>query len=360
MARRKQLEAPSVEKLKEIEEGFARETSRLGSRIPIADVAGDAARHADPLPQHLREEQARDKADARLLREAREKGLVVLEIPLEDIRGDALTRDRMELDEEDLAELRRSILDHGVRLPIEVFEPTNPEDAGKFALISGFRRLAAMRELQELSGGARFNTIPAFVREPGSLANAIRAMIEENEIRTGLSQYERGRVAAIAVHDGVFGTVDEAVAELYAAASKAKRSKIRSFALVHEELGDMLRFGAQLNERQCLRIATGLRAGQGEPMRDALEEHRVSSAADEWAVLEPLIVAVEEGERDRTRGGRPRKAVTRSAPVQLANEVTMEKVKTEDGYAIRLRGPHVNDEMVELVMDRIKFLLEEI
>lgn len=89
-------------------------------------MPGDAARHADPLPQHLREENARDK------------GQVVLQLPLHEITVDALSRDQMDLDEEDLAELRRSIMDHGLRLPIEVFEPTNPEAAGKYALISGF------------------------------------------------------------------------------------------------------------------------------------------------------------------------------------------------------------------------------
>ena len=360
MAKRRQLEVPSAEALKEIEEGFARETSRVGTRAPIADVAADAARHTDPLPQHLREENARDKADAKALRLAREKGLVLTEVPLHEITADALSRDRLKMDEEDLAELRRSIADHGLRLPIEVFEPSNPEAAGKYALISGFRRLAAVRELNALSGGERHQTITAFVRKPDTLADAIVAMIEENEIRTGLSQYERGRAAAITVHDGVFATVDEAVATLFSSASKAKRSKIRSFALVHEELGDMLRFGPELSERQCLRIATGLRAGQSEAMRNALESHAVGTAEDEWAVLEPLIEAVEGVGSDPKRGGRPRNVVERSKPVRLANNVTMERVQTEDGYAIRIRGDHVNEEMIELVMDRIKFLLEEI
>ena len=122
----------------------------------------------------------------------------------------------------------------------------------------------------------------------------------------------------------------------------------------------MLRFGPELSERQCLRIATGLRAGQSEPMRTALESHAVATAEDEWAVLEPLIEAVEGVGADPKRGGRPRKTVERSRPVSLANDVTMERVRTEDGYAIRIRGAHVNEEMIELVMDRIKYLLEEV
>ncbi|WP_299211095.1 ParB N-terminal domain-containing protein [uncultured Tateyamaria sp.] len=360
MAKRRQLEVPSAEALKEIEEGFARETPGPTRRAPIADVAADAALHADPRPLADREDQARTAAEIEAFKDAKARGLVAVELPVKEIRADALSRDRVGLNEEDMAELRRSIADHGLRLPIEVFEPSNPEGAGKYALISGFRRLAAVRELNELSGGQRHQTIPAFVRSPDSLAAAVVAMIEENEIRSGLSQYERGRAAAVAVHEGVFASVDEAVATLFSSASKAKRSKIRSFALVHEELGDMLRFGPDLSERQCLRVAAGLRAGQSENMRQALESHAIGNADDEWAVLEPLIEAIEGMAPDPSRGGRPRKVVERSAPVRLANKVTMERVQTEDGFAIRLRGPHVNEELIEQVMDRIKYLLEEI
>jgi ParB family chromosome partitioning protein len=358
VAKRRQLEVPSAEALKEIEEGFARETSKGTTRAPIADVVADAAAHADPLPQHLREENARDRADAKALRDAREKDFEVVNLSLEDITEDALSRDRVSLDEEEMEELRKSILDHGLRMPIEVFEPTNPEAAGRYALVSGFRRLEAFRQLFELSQNEKFATIPAFVREPGTLANAIVAMIEENEIRSGLSQYERGRAAAVAVHDGVFETVDHAVNILFPAASKAKRSKIRSFAMVHEELGDMLRFGPQLNERQCLRIAAGLRAGRSENMRQALEGHAIAVAADEWAVLEPIVQEVEGAAPDHNRGGRPRKMAQRSAPVKLANEITMERVRTEDGFSIRLRGENIDEQLIEEVMARIKFLLE--
>ena len=49
MAKRRQLEAPSPEALREIEEGFARETrpDPLGLAIPIASVAAEAAALGD-------------------------------------------------------------------------------------------------------------------------------------------------------------------------------------------------------------------------------------------------------------------------------------------------------------------------
>ncbi|SNR75038.1 ParB/RepB/Spo0J family partition protein [Puniceibacterium sediminis] len=362
MAKRRQLEVPSAEALKEIEDGFARETSRSGMRPPIADVVADAARSADPLPPLAREELARDKADAMAMRAALEKGLVIQEIPVHEVMADALTRDRMNLDDDEMQELVDSISRNGLRLPIEVFEPSNPEAAGRYALISGFRRLAAYRQLNAMTGGEKFRTIPAFVRAPTSVAATLVAMIEENEIRVGLSQYERGRAAAVAVHDGVFASIDEAVSALFQSGSKAKRSKIRSFALIHDELGDMLRHATNLTERQCLRIATALRAGQGDVMRDALDEAEADSPEAEWTVLLPFVESAEGAAPDPSRGGRPKvaKKARSGQVVALANGVSIEKVSGPEGYAIRFHGRAVDSEMVDAVMDHIRHLLEEI
>lgn len=360
MAKRRQLEVPSPETLKELEEGFARETSRPGIRAPIADVAADAAARIDPLPQHLREENAQDRADAKALREAREKGLVLTELSIHDIEADALTRDRMDIDPEELTELKLSIAKNGMRMPIEVYEMEETEQTGKYGLISGYRRLTAMREMHELTGGRKYGTVAAFIRTPETMADAVVSMIEENEVRSQLSQYERGRAAALAVYMEVFKTLDEAIGAMFASASKAKRSKIRSFALVHEELGDMLRFGRELTERQILRIATGLRGGKTQAMREALEVHAISDAADEWTVLEPLIAEAEGVAPDPTRGGRPKKTIQRGPEIPLANGMSVEKVKTEDGFAIRLRGRYVNEDIVDQCIDRIRYLLEEV
>ncbi|WP_264214586.1 ParB/RepB/Spo0J family partition protein [Leisingera thetidis] len=361
MARRRQLETPSAEALKEIEAGIDRDLARSpGLRPPIADVVADAARHADPLPQADREATARDRADAARLRAAEDKGLVALELPVEDITADALNRDRIVMDEEEMQELMASISANGLRLPIEVFRPLNPDDAGRFALVSGYRRLTAVRRLNAISGGERFQTIPAFVREPGSIANALVAMIEENEIRSGLSQYERGRAAASAVHDGVFQTVDEAVAELFQNASKAKRSKIRSFALIHEELGDMLAYATGLNERQCLRLAAALRAGAGEPIRAALEQAGARSAAEEWDAMLQFIEQSEGAPQDPSRGGRPRtvQKLEKSRRTRVANGISIEREYGPGGYAIRFHGANVTSELVDAVMDNVRHLLE--
>ena len=67
-------------------------------------------------------------------------------------------------------------------------------------------------------------------------------MIEENEIRLGLSYFERARIVVKLVEQGVFGTGRAALQTLFRSASRAKRSKIGSFLPVVRRLEDVLRF----------------------------------------------------------------------------------------------------------------------
>jgi len=85
-------------------------------------------------------------------------------------------------------------------------------------------------------------------------------MVEENEIRAGVSFYERARVAAEAARLGLFGTPAEAISHLFAQASPAKRSKIGSFVVLYQALGADLRFPAA--------IAGGSRKSGGEESTD--------------------------------------------------------------------------------------------
>lgn len=367
MARRRQLETPTTEALKEIEEGFAREThpDPLGLAAPIASVAGEAAALSQPGSGEERATAARDKRDAERLRSAEEKGLLVVELDLNDIVQDELIRDRMALDPEEMDELKTSIAAHGLRLPIEVFELAEPRDGARFALLSGYRRLTAVQSLHAMTGKAQYATIRALVRHPDSVPAAFVAMVEENEIRAGLSQYERGRVAVLAVEQGAFESVERAVDTLFHAGSKAKRSKLRSFALIHEELGDMLVFPQALSERMGLRLANALRAGLAREMREALATGQGMDADLEWAVLEPSVLAAEAGPRDDRRGGRPRVVLARPRPqgrgsVTLANGVSIQHETDSRGHLIRFEGRAVDTILIETVIAEIRRLLEPI
>lgn len=83
-------------------------------------------------------------------------------------------------------------------------------------------------------------------------------MVEENEIRVGLSYFERARIVAECVAAGVYPSDKKALQSLFSTASRAKRSKIGSFLPVVRALGGALRFPAALPERVGLQLAKAL------------------------------------------------------------------------------------------------------
>ena len=177
--------------------GVARTTNR--TRAPIAQVAGDASTAA--ALQELASE----------VKRAKDEGRMIQAIPVAQIQSDYLTRDRLVVDGEDLRALMDSIRTRGQQTPIEVVQLGS--DA--YGLISGWRRLSALRQLLADTGDARFGAVKAILRQPDTAADAYIAMIEENEIRVGLSYYERARAAAKAVEQGVFETEKAALQQLF-------------------------------------------------------------------------------------------------------------------------------------------------
>ena len=264
MAKRRRLETPSADDLSRIEAEFRDETQAHRGRgvAPIATVVADSAGQSDPDLPEQRAERARTEADATRYRDARERGLLVVEIPVAEIDEKAMIRDRTVIEEEDQIELRNSIAAGGLRMPVEVFETGQADGQGaRYGLLSGYRRLRAVRDLAAMTGGETFTTIRAIVRPQAEADRAYVQMVEENEVRADLSNFERGRIAVIAAMQGAFPDTQAAVNALFASGSKAKRSKVRSFALIFEELGDMLAFPESLTETRGLRLGTALRGG---------------------------------------------------------------------------------------------------
>jgi len=204
---------------------------------PIAQVAAEAS--ATAALRELSDTVAAVRAEGRL----------VARLPLDAIEPDHLVRDRIETDDEALQALVASIRAHGQRTPIEV------EDlgGGRYGLISGWRRLTALGVLAVED--ARFSEALALVRRPATAAEAYVAMVEENEVRLGLSHYERARIVARAADLGVFSSEKEALSRLFANASRARRSKIGSFVTIYRALDGALRFPAALPERLGLHLA---------------------------------------------------------------------------------------------------------
>ncbi len=242
------------------------------ARPPIADVANDAA------TTHALIELS-DKIST-----ARQEGRWIEKIPLDAIKSDYLVRDRVDADLAEMQALKDSLRANGQQTAIEVV-PYGPET---FGLISGWRRLAALRELY-LDGG--IGTVHAIVRRPDDAAASYLAMVEENEIRAGLSFYERGRIVTKAVDSGAYASDKEALSALFHAVPRAKRSKIGSFVRVVRALDDTLQFPTALSEHRGLALAQALAtdAGFAGRLRAALETKQPQSANAEQAITTAVI-----------------------------------------------------------------------
>lgn len=350
MAKRRRLTAPDAAELEELEAGFAAkpglgpfETKAMTP--PIAQVAGEAAQHSGMAAVTDRAALARDQGDAERWRTASAAGQVVEEIALEEIDTDYIRRDRMSDDEEAMEELIASLRIHGLRAPVEL-----AKTADGFGLISGYRRVQAFRRLAALDPA--FARIPAFVRSAAAGQGAYVAMVEENELRADLSHYERGRIAVLAAGQGVFPSVEAAVDGLFAAASKAKRSKVRSFAAIHEGLGDLLKFPVELSERAGLKLAVGLRDGAQPRLRAALAGADPADARAEWRLLDQALRDGGAPQRDASRGGRPQ-AATRVAERTYPNGLTASAEIADDTIRLQVSGRRLSEQAVESLLDML-------
>ncbi len=313
MAKRRRLEVPAPD-------AGQLETKSLGSRPvpPVAQVAGQAA------------SQAAGEVALSEMAAARQDGRLAMSVPVSDIAVEHLVRDRVLADDEDMEALIQSIAAHGQRMPIDVME-TGDGSGPRYGLISGWRRLAALAALHERTGEARYRSVLAVVRAPSDAGDAYVSMVEENEIRAGLSYYERARIASLAAEHGAFEHWDAAVDALFAAGSRAKRSKIRSFIHIHHALGDYLRFPAHLGERLGLQVAAALKAGKGAALMAALRE--TAQSPEEEA--SHLVAAM----RDHT-------PAPMSSRQEIAPGILLDHKGRGSKQSIKLSGPGVTEELL--------------
>ncbi|WP_102110312.1 ParB/RepB/Spo0J family partition protein [Oceaniglobus roseus] len=285
------------------------------SRAPIAGIAGDAALNAAAAEL------------AETLSRARAEGRLVTDLPLDAVDVGYLVRDRIAADDAEMAALVESLRARGQQTPIEVA----PLPRGRFGLISGWRRLGALRRLLEETGEERFLTVQALIRPPKEAAEAYLSMVEENEIRVGLSYYERARIALRTVDQGVHDSPATALRALFHAASRPKRSKIGSFLVLVRELDGALRFPAAIGERLGLRLSQAL---EHDPrlaarIRRVLEDGDFADPAAEQRCLEAALA----------EGARPVPAPTPEEPCPGV------RLDTAANGTLKLSGPGVDAEL---------------
>jgi len=278
MAKRKRLTPAQPSYLETAPETKSSLGGPMASTAPIAQVASDAVAQS-----------ALSELSA-VLEEARSDGRLIERIALDQIDETHLVRDRLEQDEDEMGALMESLRSRGQQAPIEVVTLTDRPDGKTHGLISGWRRLSALKRLYAGGAESRFATVKALVIQPESTQDAYVAMVEENEIRVNLSHYERARIAVRALREGVYPNQKMALQGLFANATRAKRSKIGSFVALVEALDAVLRFPVAINEKLGLalvreltrdptfveKLISHLRTGQ----RDTpVEELRILSAA---------------------------------------------------------------------------------
>lgn len=291
MAKRKRL-TPSIT---QYQPDPAAPVSKPAMRAPIADVAAEASAVAalDALSSSMQT--------------ARAAGRMVIDVPLGDIVSDFLVRDRLVADTDEMAALMASITARGQQTPIEVVDLKE----GRFGLISGWRRCQALQRLQEQTGDARYGTVLALVRQPADQADSYLAMVDENEIRIGLSYYERARIAVKAAAQGAFEDEDQALKRLYASASRAKRSKVRSFVSVYHALDTILRYPEAIGERLGLQLAQCIQSNpkHAAALSDALEGADVGGPEQEAAVLKEALKDLLEPNKPKSKASEKGKSI---------------------------------------------------
>ena len=109
------------------------------ARILRARARGENPDDIEAENRRLRHEAIQDKARRRA------EGRLVQSLALEAVVADHLVRDRLAAEDEAMATLKASIAARGQQTPIEVVDLGQ----GRYGLVSGWRRLAALHALRE-------------------------------------------------------------------------------------------------------------------------------------------------------------------------------------------------------------------
>lgn len=283
--------------------------SRPQAGPPIARIAAGVGQEIDAEIRRLRAEVEALSGKRTTLDTAEAEGRVVVAVDLDQIDLRHLIRDRRALnrDGEDWVALKASLAARGQQTPIELTD-LGEGASPRYGLISGLRRVSALRELLDETGEERFALVLALIRPARAAVDNLIAMIEENEVRAGISFFERGRIASIAAEEGVFDDAAMAVDTLFASSNRNRRYKIRGFVTLYETLGERLLYPEAIGERLGLQLAKRIREeGAGAELILMLDAAAARSPTEEMAILTSVA-----------RGDVPLSVVSDAPPLKAA------------------------------------------
>ena len=218
-----------------------------------------------------------------------------------------------------------SIATQGLRTPIEVWAFSAPREGHRYGLISGLRRLTACRALGH-------TTIPAFLRAPQTIAQALAQMVTENEIREPVTPWEKATLILNAIEEGHFDTPAAAIAALFPSLPRTTRTRIRNHVSVVEGLGPLLTDPTHLTTRQLDTLAAALQSGHEDLLAATIHPVMGQGSETQWSTLRPVLQDVlREPTNPTTR--RPRRLL------KLRQGLTITREPTQSGWILRFSGP---------------------
>ena len=317
------------------EKALAEQSAASRAGPPIARMAAGVGQEIDAEIRRLKSELDAQSTRTAALEKAEAEGRVIVAVDLDQIDLEHLTRDRVTLNRggEDWIALKDSIRARGQQTPVELSD-LGEGASPRYGLISGLRRIRVLRELLEETGDERYALVLALIRPAQATPDKLIAMIEENEIRRGISFYERGRIAGIAAQQGIFEDIDTAVDALFPRSDRNRRYKIRCFASIFEHLDHRLDHPQAIGERLGLEMAKLIREGGALALAVTLDG--LAKDRDAAGEVEALTRTV-NGDPPYRKKPEDRHAALKPRP---GSDMVTAKWQGGDGMKIRARARH--------------------
>lgn len=267
-----------------VEDAPAKRRSRTPG--PMGAAIRDTAENLSESTEVKVEQRRQNAEDAKTYRAAVSEGLLLTRVPLADIHADDLPRDRLELEavaqSDEMEELKASIRARGQKEPVELYR----DGEGRLQIKKGWRRYTALSQLLSETGDDSFATIIARIEgEAQRRLGRYVDMVEENVVREDLTFAEMAQVAITAAADEGVDEDDPLalVNVLYGALHKMKKSYIRGFVALLQEVGDDLHWPKAIARNIGVEAARVLKAepGRVEDLRQRLRSAATAEAQNE-------------------------------------------------------------------------------